>query len=61
MDKIQKRYEDLLRNYGSQQWWPINGKYSGGPRNESERFEVCIGAILAQYYGFNYVLRGFNI
>jgi len=48
MADIQKIYKILLNKYSRQGWWPIAGKYSGGPRTEAERFEVCIGAILAQ-------------
>jgi len=54
MDKIQKIYKNLVRDYGSQRWWPIGGKYSGGPKNKAEKFEVCVGAILAQHCQFGY-------
>jgi len=55
MNKIEKTYHELLAKYGRQGWWPIiNNKtliceYNvGAPKNEAERFEICIGSILAQ-------------
>jgi len=48
MNQISKIYEELSKIYGPQGWWPIKGKYLGGPKNNSERFEVMIGAILTQ-------------
>ncbi|MFH1182219.1 MAG: endonuclease III domain-containing protein [Candidatus Woesearchaeota archaeon] len=52
MNKIQQVYCKLLKTYGSQGWWPIQGRYHKGdysfPRNSAERFEICIGAILTQ-------------
>jgi len=48
MTKLNQLYKILLKQYGRQGWWPIKGKYSGGPNSEKEKFEVCIGAILAQ-------------
>lgn len=48
MNKIKLIHDILLEKFGSQGWWPVNGKYSGGPKTDSERFEVCIGAILTQ-------------
>jgi endonuclease III related protein len=52
MTMITKIYVELLKIYGRQGWWPINGKYHKGdysyPRTDSERFEICIGAILTQ-------------
>jgi endonuclease-3 related protein len=58
-------YDDLLRSYGPQGWWPlleceginptktgsVQGYHPGDysfPRNDRERFEICIGAILTQ-------------
>jgi len=45
-------YEILLDHYGSQGWWPINGKYNEQfnhrVKKPSERFEISIGAILTQ-------------
>ena len=47
-------YNSLLGEYGPQNWWPttkngqIKPEYIGGPKNDKQRLEVCIGAILAQ-------------
>lgn len=48
-------YKLLLKNYGRQGWWPIINPVSGkseycinAPGNESEIFEIAIGAILTQ-------------
>lgn len=42
----------LLKEFGQQGWWPINGKYHPGdysyPRNEQEKLEIIQGAILTQ-------------
>ncbi|MBI5871724.1 hypothetical protein HZB88_01410 [archaeon] len=44
-----KIYKLLFKKYGKQGWWPLKGKYGcKNPKNENERFEICIGAILAQ-------------
>ena len=54
MNQIQQIYQTLLKEYGKQGWWPIISnktllcEYNGGPKNDAERFEVCIGAILTQ-------------
>jgi endonuclease-3 related protein len=47
-------YETLRRAYGPQRWWPVTPPrggepvYSGGPRTESQVFEVVVGAVLTQ-------------
>jgi len=49
-------YKKLLRSYGPQGWWPIikrgrivyHPKNYECPRNEKERFQIIIGALLAQ-------------
>jgi len=49
-------YKKLLRSYGHQGWWPIikrgrifyHPKDYECPRNEKERFQIIIGALLAQ-------------
>lgn len=47
-------YSILLKEYGPQGWWPTTqeGKtkpeYSGGPKNNRQKLEVAVGAILAQ-------------
>ena len=55
MNKIQKLYNILLKEFGPRGWWPIlNAKtlhceyYINTPRNNSEKFEIAIGAILTQ-------------
>jgi len=55
MGKIVELYQTLLKKYGPQGWWPIKnnktlicGYHVGAPKNEADRFEICIGAILAQ-------------
>ena len=51
---LEKIYNTLLKEYGSQQWWPVTGereikpRYTGGPKTEKQRLEVTIGAILTQ-------------
>lgn len=46
-------YDKLIKKYGPQKWWPVTSRglvpsYTGGPRNDKDRFEVMIGAILTQ-------------
>ncbi len=47
-------YNALLEEYGSQLWWPttsegeIKPQYTGGPKSDKQRLEICIGAILTQ-------------
>lgn len=55
MNKLKEIYSILYKTFGPQGWWPvINNKtllceYGlNAPRNDSERFEICIGAVLAQ-------------
>ncbi len=51
-----EEYKKLLKKHGKQGWWPIiknnKSQYHPGnyeyPRNESEKFEISIGAILTQ-------------
>jgi len=49
---LNQEYQNLLKKYKLQGWWPINGKYHPGdysyPKNSKQRFEVCVGAILTQ-------------
>jgi len=50
--EIRTIYEILLSAYGEQGWWPTKNTYSPSfkkrKRTPSERFEICVGAILAQ-------------
>lgn len=52
MRDIKKIYSELLNTHGYQGWWPIAGKYHPNdysyPKNEKQRFEICVGAILTQ-------------
>ncbi|MBU8921680.1 MAG: endonuclease III domain-containing protein [Bacteroidales bacterium] len=47
-------YEMLLSGFGPGGWWPVtpekgrSPRYSGGPVNEQQRFEVAVGAVLTQ-------------
>jgi len=42
-------YRTLLSSYGPQGWWPLSGKYHRGlPKTRSQRYEICLGAILTQ-------------
>jgi len=47
-----KIYNELLKKHGYQGWWPIKGKYHlknyEYPKNEEEKAEIFIGAILTQ-------------
>lgn len=56
MNKVRQLYQELLKKYGKQGWWPVikgcksfyhPGNYST-PNKEEERFQIAIGAILAQ-------------
>ncbi|MBD3309904.1 hypothetical protein GF351_01660 [Candidatus Woesearchaeota archaeon] len=52
--RINDIYNELLRSFGSQGWWPTTPKgktrpeYRGGPRSAKQRFEVIAGALLTQ-------------
>ena len=47
-------YTALHSHFNSQLWWPVTEKgklypeYSGGPKNEKQKLEICFGAILTQ-------------
>ena len=49
---IKKIYNTLLKEYGHQGWWPVQGRYNpkdySYPKTEKKRFEICVGAILTQ-------------
>lgn len=64
MDKrITTTYLILKKDYGSQNWWPVTKKgkihpeYSGGPVDDTQKFEVMIGAILTQNTSWSNVLK----
>ncbi len=58
MDKVLQVYETLLEKYGFQGWWPIldtksnssiyDKNFSKRERTSDEKFEICVGAVLAQ-------------
>ncbi len=48
-------YDILLKNYGSQGWWPLtpagsldSKHHQGKPKDDRDRFEIIVGAILTQ-------------
>ena len=43
-----KIFDRLYSNFGPQYWWPVGGRYLGGPSDSSAAFEVMVGAILTQ-------------
>ncbi|MEK6904192.1 MAG: endonuclease [Nanoarchaeota archaeon] len=46
---LMKAYSRLYERFGPQGWWPIRNEYSGKTKlSNSERFEICVGAILTQ-------------
>jgi len=53
-DIFMEIYERLLARYGPRKWWPVTPdgetrpRYTGGPGNERQRFEVAVGAVLTQ-------------
>ena len=57
--KISDAYDILYDSYGPQGWWPLSGRigYHKGdyfyPRNRRQRYEICVGAILAQNTSWN--------
>lgn len=53
--KMNKIFSKLFKEYGKQNWWPISGNYSGGPKTNEEILEVMIGAILTQNTSWNNV------
>ncbi len=55
MNKFKKIYSVLYREYGPQGWWPLTPKgsfrtrhHAGRPKDDRDRFEIMLGAILAQ-------------
>ncbi len=56
--ELEEIYKKLLAEYGYQGWWPLfNGKTGKIeyhqkdyilPKNDAQRFEICLGAILTQ-------------
>lgn len=56
MNKVRGLYQELLKKYGKQGWWPVirglQSHYHPGdyttPDSVEEKFQIAIGAILAQ-------------
>ena len=55
MNKFQRIYSVLYKEYGPQGWWPLTPKgktqtrhHSGRPKHDKDRFEIIFGAILTQ-------------
>ncbi|RMD66277.1 endonuclease III domain-containing protein, partial [Candidatus Pacearchaeota archaeon] len=57
-------YNELLEKHGYQGWWPINSRYHprdySFPRNEKERFEIIVGAVLTQNTSWRNVERALS-
>jgi endonuclease-3 related protein len=43
-----KVFDRLYSTFGPQHWWPVDGRYQGGPQDINAAFEVMVGAILTQ-------------
>lgn len=52
MASLSVLYKSLEKEHGKQGWWPVKGEYHLGdysyPRDDKQRFEICVGAILTQ-------------
>ncbi len=53
INQLKSIFNELFSTYGPQGWWPTTRnerfpEYLGGPINDTEVFEVMIGAILTQ-------------
>ena len=58
MNNLKQIYQILYKAYGSQGWWPLYNAKTGKfeyhkgdyslPKNDVQRFEICLGAILTQ-------------
>lgn len=55
MSKTSEIYKRLNESFGPQGWWPLSkGRmqtkhHSGKPKNDHDRWEIIVGAILTQY------------
>ena len=64
MDLTNRIYKTLNKQYGPQGWWPLYNAKTGRfeyhkgdynlPKNDAQRFEIIVGAILTQYNYFGY-------
>lgn len=49
MTDLKSIYEILLKEFGTQKWWPIKNGFSLNKNlSEEEMLEICVGAILTQ-------------
>lgn len=54
-------YDELLRAYDSQGWWPINNEYKKrGILSDAEKFEVIVGSLLTQNTAWTNVEKALN-
>ncbi len=57
-------YNLLLKEYGHQGWWPIQNKYHpkdySFPKNDLQKFEICVGAILTQNTSWNNIEKAID-
>ena len=65
MNKVEEIYSILAVAYGKQGWWPIFSiaagrcEYgTGAPKDDGDRFEIVIGAILTQNVAWKNVEKG---
>jgi len=65
MNKVEEIYSILAAAYGKQGWWPIfstaagQSEYgTGAPKDDKDRFEIVIGAILTQNVAWKNVEKG---
>jgi len=65
MNKVEEIYSIMAASYGKQGWWPVFSKVTGrseygtgAPKDDDERFEIVIGAILTQNVAWKNVEKG---
>lgn len=53
-ERLRRLYSLLMDHHGPRRWWPVTPeeggepRYDGGPRTDTQRLEVILGAILTQ-------------
>ena len=59
---LYKIYKKLLKHFGPQGWWPINGVYDPEKKHfsEKEKFEIMAGALLTQNTAWNNVEKALS-
>ena len=65
MNKVDEIYSIMAASYGKQGWWPVyntaagRSEYgTGAPKNDEDRFEIAIGAILTQNVAWKNAEKG---